>query len=285
LLFLFDGIDQAKAFDCGRCVCSTDPATGFQNVDCIAVPFLEIRNTFAANTGFGDVNRFRVLPKVGDSVIPSNLLDTYRARIFNLTSCGSNVMTIDPNAFKSSSTTTLEFHIIDCNIGSLTWSFFNGFTSLNLLQLKGAANIQSLRFLPSLPSVKRLSITNCKGIGSLSFPGSSLTGLQNLVITENVELTDEKLESILTTLTTANGLEILSLKNNPFIFRIPDTLANLSALNWLDLSFCNIDSIYSDSLSFSAPAVKILDLTKMYLFNISDNSFENGISFLFLKIF
>lgn len=281
LLLLFDGFEQANAIDCGRCSCIKDPATGFQNIDCNGIPFADIKLTFGVNTGIENVNRFRVIPLNGDSQIPADLLGTNRVRVFNLTNCGSNVMKIDPNAFKASTTTTLDFFIIDCNVGNLTWLFLKGFNSLKQLQLVRATNIQSLRTLPSLPSLTQLSITSSKGFDSLNFPGSSLGGLKNLIMAENVELNDTKVESILATLTTANGLEMLSLKSNPFVRRVPsDTLANFSALHSLDLSLCNIDLI--DSLSFSAPVVKV-DLTRIYLSDISDNSFENGISIVFLS--
>lgn len=186
-------------------------------------------------------------------------------------------MEIDRNAFDSSSDTTQEFVVYDCDIKSLIWSFLDGFTRVNLLQLEGATNIQSLGTLPSLSSLKRLSITNSKGFGSLNFPGSSVSGLQNLVMTENTELTDGKLESILATLVSAKSLETVSLKNNPYISAVPSTLAGLVALHSLDLSLCDVNSILSDSLSFST-AVRKLDLTQNFLADISDNSFEKGIS-------
>jgi hypothetical protein len=112
------------------------------------------------------------------------------------------------------------------------WTFLDSFTSVNLLQLDGATGIQSLGTLPSHPSLKRLLKvlnTDCKGFrfqSSLNFPGSSLGGLQNLIMTENAELTDGKAESILATLNGASKLEIVSLKNNPSITTIPNTLAN-----------------------------------------------------------
>lgn len=99
-------------------------------------------------------------------------------------------------------------------------------------------------------------------------------------MTENVELTDGKAESILATLAGSNSLQMVSLKNNPYILAIPNTLANLVALHSLDLSLCDINSISSNSLSFSA-TVKTLDLTENSLSDISDNSFENGIFIFF----
>jgi Leucine-rich repeat (LRR) protein len=100
--------------------------------------------------------------------------------------------------------------------------------------------------------------------------------MQNLIMTENVELTDGKAESILATLNGASKLEIVSLKNSPSITAIPNTLANLVALHSLDVSLCDINFISSGSLSFSAD-FKLLDLTKNFLSDISDDSFEKGI--------
>jgi Leucine-rich repeat (LRR) protein len=91
-----------------------------------------------------------------------------------------------------------------------------------------------------------------------------------------VELTDGNAESILATLYGAGKLEIVSFKNNPSITAIPNTLANLVALHSLDVSLCDINFISSGSLSFSAD-FKLLDLTKNFLSDISDDSFEKGI--------
>jgi hypothetical protein len=265
--------------DCGYCYCSADDVTGYQNVICLGIPFADIKKTFAGNTGFDKINSFNIVPELGDTQIPAGLLGIHTARIIRLASCGDNLMTIRRNAFRSSATTMEEFVVYDCNIASLVWTFLDSFTSVNLLQLEGATGIQSLGNLPSLPSLKRLSITDCKGFSSLNFPGSSLGCLQNLIITENVELTDGKAESILATLYGASKLEMVSLKNNPSISRIPNTLANLVGLHSLDVSLCDINSISSGSLSFSAD-VKSIDLTKNSLSDISDNSFEKGISFI-----
>ncbi len=274
---LLGSIGPTDAVDCGNCFCSEDVVTGYQNVICLGVPFTEIQNTFTAgNTGFVNINRFDIVPKIGDTQIPAGLLGIHKALIIHLASCGNNLMEIDRNAFQSSASTMEEFVVYDCNVASLVWTFLDSFTSVNLLQLEGAINIQSLGNLPSLPSLKRLSITDCKGFSSLNFPGSSLGGMQNLIMTENVELTDGKAESILATLNGASKLEIVSLKNSPSITAIPNTLANLVALHSLDVSLCDINFISSGSLSFSAD-FKLLDLTKNFLSDISDDSFEKGI--------
>ncbi|XP_057375236.2 mucin-5AC-like, partial [Daphnia carinata] len=275
-LLLLGGIGTTGAINCNRCFCAQDVATGDQNVLCLGIPFTEIKTIFSGNTGFTNINRFDVVPEVGDSIIPANLLGNHRARIINLASCGINPMEIDPDSFKASARTTTEFISYDCDVGKLTWSFLNGFFRLNFLQLEGATKIQSLGSLPSLPSVQRLTITNCQGFTPLTFPGTSLTGLQTLIITENdAELTNEKLDSILTTLVNAKSLQLLTLNNNPSISRIPTALSVLSALHSLDISLCPITTVSSSSLSFSAPAVKALNLEKTSLSIIVENTFNN----------
>lgn len=276
LLLLIGGIGLTEAIDCGRCLCTKNVATGDQNVLCLGIPFTEIKSIFAGNTGFVDINRFDVVPEVGDSIIPANLLGNHRARIIHLASCGTNPMEIHSDAFKTSMRTTEEFTSFVCDVGKLTWSFLNGFTSLNFLQLEGVTKIQSLGSLPSLPSLKRFTITNCQGFAPLSFPGTSLTGLQTLIMTENgAELTNEKLDSILATLVNAKSFQVLKLTNNPGMSRIPSALSVLSALHTLDLSLCSISIVSSSSLSFTAPAVKALNLEKTSLSTIVDNTFNN----------
>jgi Leucine-rich repeat (LRR) protein len=100
--------------------------------------------------------------------------------------------------------------------------------------------------------------------------------MQNLIMTENVELTDGKAESILATLNGASKLEMVSLKNNPSITAIPNTLSNLVALHSLDVSMCKVSSMTFGSLLFSAN-VQLLDLAKNSLSDIPNNSFEKGI--------
>ncbi|KAK4004441.1 hypothetical protein OUZ56_006175 [Daphnia magna] len=276
LLLLIGGIGLTEAIDCGRCLCTKNVATGDQNVLCLGIPFTEIKSIFAGNTGFVDINRFDVVPEVGDSIIPANLLGNHRARIIHLASCGINPMEIHSDAFKTSMRTTEEFTSFVCDVGKLTWSFLNGFTSLNFLQLEGVTKIQSLGSLPSLPSLKRFTISSCQGFAPLSFPGTSLTGLQTLIMTENgAELTNEKLDSILATLVNAKSFQVLKLTNNPGMSRIPSALSVLSALHTLDLSLCSIPIVSSSSLSFTAPAVKALNLEKTSLSTIVDNTFNN----------
>ncbi|XP_045030980.1 uncharacterized protein LOC123473727 isoform X2 [Daphnia magna] len=276
LLLLIGGIGLTEAIDCGRCVCTKNVATGYQNVLCLGIPFTEIKSIFAGNTGFVDINRFDVVPEVCDSIIPANLLGNHRARIIHLASCGINPMEIHSDAFKTSMRTTEEFTSFVCDVGKLTWSFLNGFTSLNFLQLEGVTKIQSLGSLPSLPSLKRFTITNCQGFAPLSFPGTSLTGLQTLIMTDNgAELTNEKLDSILATLVNAKSFQVLKLTNNTGMSRIPSALSVLSALHTLDLSLCSIPIVSSSSLSFTAPAVKALNLEKTSLSTIVDNTFNN----------
>ncbi|XP_046461361.1 uncharacterized protein LOC124207782 [Daphnia pulex] len=233
LFLLLGSIGRTDAVDCGNCFCSADVDTGYQNVICLGIPFTEIQNTFTGNTGFVNINRFDMVPKIGDTQIPAGLLGIHTARIIRLASCGDKLMTIRRNAFQSSATTMEEFVVYDCNIASLVWTFLDSFTSVNLLQLEGAINIQSLGNLPSLPSLKWLAVNNCKGFSSLNFPGSSLGGLENLIMTENVELTDGKAESILATLNGASNLEIVSLKNKPIDHRHPEYVGQFSRFTFV----------------------------------------------------
>ncbi|KAI9561345.1 hypothetical protein GHT06_012302 [Daphnia sinensis] len=276
LLLLLGGIGLTDAIDCGRCLCSQDVATGEQNVFCLGIPFTEIKSIFAGNTGFVNINRFDVVPEVRDSLIPANLLGIHRARIIHLASCGTNAMEIHSDAFKASTRITEEFTSFDCDVGKLTWSFLTGFTSLNFLQLEGVTKIQSLGSLPSLPSLNRLTISDCEGFAPLNFPGTSLTGLQTLTMTDNdAELTNEKLDSILTTLVNAKNFQVLTLTNNPGISRLPTALSVLSALHSLDVSLCPIPIVSPSSLSFTAPAVKALNLARTSLSTIVENTFNN----------
>jgi hypothetical protein len=96
LLLLLGSIGPTDAVDCGNCFYSEDVVTGYQNVICLGIPFTEIQNTFTAgNTGFVNINRFDIVPKIGDSQMPAGLLGIHKARIIHLASCGNNLMEID----------------------------------------------------------------------------------------------------------------------------------------------------------------------------------------------
>jgi hypothetical protein len=73
----------------------------------------------SGNTGFVNINRFDIVPKIGDTQIPAGLLGIHKARIIHLVSCGNNNIEIDRNAFRSSATTMEEFFVYDCNVASL----------------------------------------------------------------------------------------------------------------------------------------------------------------------
>ena len=294
LLLLIDAFAGQTATACigdfGRCTCMEDPVTTAADVFCLGIPFNEVKATFAANNGLLAINRLNLVPLIGDTQIPANLLGSKRVRVIHLASCGDGyAIQIDPTAFNSSSGYTEEFLIYECEVSKLTWAFLRGFTNISKLHLEAASKIESVVNLPSLPSVRDLEIVNSKGFTqsmATEFPGRSLNGLRNLVLTENAELDDAAITSILTTFTGAKSLELLSLNNSPLISKIPDNIKVLPGLNSLDVSMCAaVTSVSNNSLVFSSPAVKLVDLTSTSLTSISNNAFENGDSFIDLLFY
>lgn len=280
LLILFGNIGFVDA-DCvddfSPCFCNEDLTLG-QNVICFKVPFDEVKKAFEGNEDIRDLNRFDVVPAPGEDLLPLNLLGQHRARIIYLATCPSQIQ-IDEDAFKSSAEYTQEFMVVDCDVNLLDWTFLKGFTRLERLQLNDDKNIQSLANLPSLPSVKTLYISNCAGLIGLSpgFPGLQLNGLNNLILTENLELDDRLIEFIFSSLTTAPDLKFVSLRKSPQITKVPDNLVDLPAVHSLDLFQCSeIKVISSESLTFSSLAVQLVDLSQGSLQTVLEGAFENG---------
>lgn len=272
---------QCDTSSYGRCSCSDDALTRYSNVLCLRVPFDEIKSTFAANSGPDKINSFIVVPAAGSNQIPFDLLDEKQALSIQISSC-ADALTIDRYAFNASSRSLQSFSIVDCDVGKLTWAFLEEFNSLTDLVLETASNVQSLTVVPPLPSLKRLSIDGCVGINQqfiLGFPSSSLPDLQSMSLIGNVELTDEFVELILSSLNGLASFESLSLRNNPLLTRVPDGLGRFPALNSLDMSGCHqILTIGLDSLSFfslSSP-VRLLDFTATSLLSIADEAFSKG---------
>lgn len=280
LLLISKSINLAKAEcidDFKPCFCTEIPDLG-QQVICYHVPFKDIQNAFATNTNIRDLNKFELLPAPTESdPLPANLLSNFRVRTIYLATCNIAIE-IDDNAFMSSLDYMEEFYIIDCDIDKLSWSFLNRFSKLNRLQLEFVNNIHSLSSLPSIESVKLLSIVNSKGFELLADNFPSLKGLESLVMIDNLELKDSIVNSILSTNPTA--LKSLSLINSPSVSKVPDKVADLINLNSIDLSQCHIQSITSNSLAFSSRTVRSVNLKDVFLSSISDNAFENGIEIL-----
>lgn len=285
MLLLFGSTALILANDCksagsfGRCVCSNDHLTRSVNILCVGIPFTEIKTTFDANDETQDINSFITIPAQGSQQIPADLLGDKRARSITIASCGAVFLNIDRDAFRSSADSLIELSIVECDVGTWNWSFLSGFNQLNVMLLDAATRIRTLAFLPPLPGMKHLSVTACSELEqfTLNFPNSSLAGLISLNLENNSELTDELINSFLSTISETIDLEMLSLKNNPEINRVPKTLAKLQSLNSLDMSGCKaIVSVANDSLSFSVPSVTWVDISDTSLVSISDNAFEKG---------
>ena len=260
------------------CFCSEDSISGSVNVICYGIPFQEIKNAFSTTpNGPRDINRLDIVPAAGEDQMPADLIGNSRVRILNLASCPLPIQ-IDSNSFQSSIDYTQQLFIIDCDIGQLTWTLISGFLKLEQIQLDNVANIQSIEFLPSLRTLKLLSIVNSEGFDELAtrFPVSSFSELQSLRMTDNIELTDVIIDTIVSQLVVIKTLQSLSLNNNPSISRVPNGLPLLPGLNSIDLSGCEgINSIGTDSFGFSVPSL-LVDVSAASVDSVSNDAFENG---------
>lgn len=280
LVLVANSVDLANAAcssTYGRCFCNTDLATGKDNVFCNKIPLFEVQKAFELNKGPREINRFDLVVGSEERKVPADLLSGKSARIVHIATCPADLV-IDELAFANSNETAYSFHIFDCDVSKLTWSFLTSFNRLEILELEGVQNIQSLNSLPNLPGVQELIITDSKGFTpefATGFPGSKISSVKRLIMRENSDLSDGILEAILATLKDANQLEFVSLKKNPLIRFVPDNIKLLPRLSALDMSLCGEFRIITQ-VNFPNLSVKSIDFSNSSLSRVNNGSFQSG---------
>ena len=146
-------------------------------LDCEAIPIRQVAEIFKTPNETVGIDIFHLNPAttLGEVHIPANFL-SYRHVTENLSlECPSDPneieqvpITIDPNAFNSSSDYLREIIISNCDLGRLDFSFLIGFDLLNFLKIRNPSSIEKANWnlLPSLPSLIQLEITNYKELNN-----------------------------------------------------------------------------------------------------------------------
>ena len=127
-------------------------------------------------------------------------------------------LVIDPLAFRASQKSlTKEFMVSKVDLAlQKDFDFLHGFNKLKELTLFNPINFTAFQFLPTLRSLKKLSVRYCPDLNRIPFPDLSPAKLKELVLSNN-DLNDQKANEIVAKLAasaSADSLEVLNLSEN-----------------------------------------------------------------------
>ena len=278
-------IEPISKGDVRSCLCKSCSENSV-DVECInKLSAREIQLILNRTDPSGDLFEFHLRVSSPVVNIPANVLSGRRFnRIFIYCSNDTPVtkLTIDPNAFRTSSHQTDTLRIFNCDMAQQAdFAFLTDFVKLTRLSIKNSSNIESFEKLPHLHSLKVLTIFNCSGLGKMErFPIRAIpTGLKELDLALN-NLNDEKMEQFLSSTASspsARTLEVLRLSGNR-LTRVPDNniLSSLTSMGQLFFDGNIIPSIGSLEFSSRMPNLTVLNLMDMSLNSIEPSAFTHG---------
>lgn len=210
-----------------------------------------------------------------DGVIPAGLISNKLINEFYIY-CPSESfrLMIDPEAFRDTSNHTKLFRISGCDLGQLDYGFLNNFESVTELFIPSSMNVHTIESLPLLPSLDKLSITNCEGLDEIHhFP--NLSSVFKSLYLSGDHLTDDGakviLDSIIST-PAADSIEFITMADNK-LTSIPSGLNLLPKLKEIYFSSGNNISILTKgSLAFPVNEKQI----KLQLKDVGLTSIEEG---------
>lgn len=261
--------------DYSPCICAEDEI-GQLTVNCLDVQPADIKTAFSRTTALTIFNLVILLPADSDP-LPSDLLSGKTASIINIIGSGRESFELDiaVDTFSSSSSTTGQFTILNCNLYKLNFSFLRGFSKLVELRLDSTANISTIQTLPSLPSLTGLAIDNSIGFNDLTgFPSKGLSRLQRLYLF-NDELDDYATDIILNAFldsSSLNTLRFLALGENR-LTKVPPQIPLFTSLADLSLNQNSIHFVESNQIAFGAPKVENLLLRYNFMQSIQPGAF------------
>ena len=208
---------------------------------------------------------------------------------------GSNYsnLVIDSMAFRSSQYDLISFTVSNCDLAlQKDFNFLSGFVKLEKLFISNITNLTAFQYLPPLPSLQALIITQCLSqLNRIAFPDLSPAKLKNLDLYDN-EINDQTADEIVAKLaasTSADSLEVLYLDANS-LTRIPSRIgSSFLKLKNIYLSWNNISHIPSTSLTFAYP-LDALHLNSNQMKTIESSAFvgkstsARAISLLFFRL-
>lgn len=210
------------------CYCVA-PSFNWDDVDyrvtCNASSVYEIRKSqfviSPVNLG-SPIKVFLLILRDQDRYIPANLLGNRNVTSLTI-SCHlqntmSNYLSLNPDAFRASKLSLIEFNIKSCNLMNFDWSFLAGFVNLNTLGIVYSSNFHFTFYtLPPLNTlssffIESMSIT-AYNPGMMKYP-KLVNGLSDVYFSWNQDpfFSPSYMEGFITWLTKSSARTLMSLE-------------------------------------------------------------------------
>ena len=185
--------------------------------------------------------------------------------------------TFDPLAFRTTQKNTTSLTFFRWSLLAMEdMNFLNGFNALKSLHFVRDFDIQVFQYLPSLPSLTHLEISQSSSLANTTFPDLTPARLERLFLPQNRlgdNITKYHLESIARS-SSASSLKEIFLRTNE-LTTVPPMLHLFTNLNYVDVDENFISRINQSSLTFSSP-MSYLSIVNNNLSIIENGAFSKG---------
>ena len=251
---------------------------------CRLLPIHQVNEVFRLTTPT-DIEQIHLTLQLNSSppiiVVPKDIFANHRAtksiELRQFFYDARIILQIHPEAFRSSVNVTQQFTIGLSNMKMSNFSFLVGFNRLQELIIEDSGNVD-MSTLPTLPSLKRLTILKCTGLKGWTIFPILIKGLEYVDIQGNV-LNDDEVDRILDWILNSPSqftLNYLDLSRNS-LTRIPHQLKSFYRLETIfihqQLPPAGFPFLSNLSLSRS---VRHLKLSFCKIANIELGTFPSG---------
>ena len=256
--------------------CKCDEGIFIQSeVFCRNIATSDISKVFLKNSPVDLISFTLIGNENGDQLnIPSHLLASHTSALLNIECCSSPdeeyinsvkfrpKITIEPDAFSSTSKKTESLLLFNCDLGSLDFLFLSGFDQLARIRIRRSFNIGKANWhsLPPLPALQNLCIEDDQLHPNNSWADnlpSLINGIEELSLIGVGFSGDETAERILQWIhqSSAETLTDVELINWSKLTRIPRWLSFFRKLERLEIICDNfeIQVMEENSIVFNAP--------------------------------
>lgn len=257
------------------CVCSRNLLNGNIILTCDSIPLTQVQDIFQRTKPFDWDQINLILPKEENS-IPDNILVNHRATSVDL-QCASpelTIITVNPNAFQSSSSFLASVEIALCDLSQLDWSFLTGFQGFRQIQLTNSTGVDRIAWetLP-LDTLDSLWVRGTQGVNEwTNLP--NLNGLVSLIL-NNVQLVDATADRFVSWAfdSFSSTLKGMLLEFNQ-LTRIPTLVASFPNLNTFSVLQSDVTVVNEGALTLGAPSVVLVDLSGNSIERIQPDAFK-----------
>lgn len=257
------------------CTCNQEGVDVY--VICTDVQPSVIKGVFSRTT-YPVLKQIEIILPLNSEPLPADILNRKIAEYIIVRGKGrdSTLLSIDIAAFSPSKTKSTYLSITDVDMNQLNFAFLDGFANLQRLYLERNSGIRVIKDINLLENLIELSINDCLGFPEFTnFPSGSLPILRSLYVTNSQDLTEDKLNIILTALNASPAKETLyelSLESNGLI-RVPLRLTNFPILARLQINGNSITYLELNSIGLGAPKTEVLSIASNKLANVEPGAF------------